>query len=502
MKRKKKSWWLVAAAIILLVFTGICDYNNISRPLAAVVSYDAGASYAMGVSMPFIVMRYILLLLFLICISCIFCQNNLHTAALERIAYYDELCCCPTLARFKLTAQQFVDRHPNDKVLMVKFDIAEFKVLNQILGAKTGDLVLIRIGEALWQITAPGCFCRTHDDEFLALLVCGTSEELAVIRERFLNLLYHLMGDDFSYRFQVISGHYFMSFENCRSVAEGIEKANIAHCKAKELGVEVCVYDESFVRQALWKKQVECRLEDALVNKEFQVYLQAQYTLSDERVASAEALARWLWEPGRLLAPSEFVPILEDSKLIVKVDFYIWEQVCRQLREWMESGIPLFEISVNFSRKHLANPCFVENLCRIADRYRIPHRFLVVELTETAIMENEKMLLTVIEQLHLQGFLLSMDDFGTGYSSLGLLKNMPVDILKIDRSFFTDERYCTRAEVLLSGVMEIARQLGIITVAEGVEEQAHIDRLRELGCDKVQGYYYERPVPMETFWPR
>lgn len=126
--------------------------------------------------------------------------------------------------------------------------------------------------------------------------------------------------------------------------------------------------------------------------------------------------------------------------------------------------------------------------------------YLVVELTETAMWENEKNMIQMVEQLHENGFLMAMDDFGTGYSSLSLLKNLPVDIVKIDRSFFYDNQYKDRARILISNVMNMAKQLGMVTVAEGIEEQRHIDFLRQVGCDKVQGYYFARPVPAESFW--
>lgn len=481
-----------------------CHYNPVGFGglyVFTIVNHDVGMANAFAISQQFFFSSILLLLCFILCFGYILRQSKKHTAALERIAYWDKLCDCQNLSGFRLTAQQYIDSHPGEPVLMVKLDVEEFKLINHIYGWRTGDFVLICIADILRQLTESDCFARSHDDEFFVMLRCGTEKNLADIRQRFLDLLRERIRRECAYELRIVAGHYYMSFENCRDIGEAIEKANTAHRKAKELGTEICVYDAEFVRQALWGKRVERRLESGIIDHEFKVYLQAQYTLSDDTVRSAEALVRWEWE-GRLLSPAEFVPILEENGLITKVDLYVWEEVCKNMREWTDAGLEPIEISVNFSRKHLINPDFVKDLCRIADKYQVPHGHLAVELTETAIIENEKVLLQITERLHEEGFLVSMDDFGTGYSSLGAFKNMLVDILKIDRSFFVDELYRNRAKVLISSVIKMAAKLGITSIAEGVEEQDHIDFLREVGCDKVQSYYFERPVPIETFRTR
>lgn len=479
-----------------------CHYNPVGYGgwyIFTMLRHDVGAAYASEITSRLTAASGVILICFLICVLLILRQQKRHTAALMRVAYYDELCQCPNLAKFKLDVQKFIDEHPGEGVLMTKFDIRQFKLLNKILGKEVGNTVLITIAAALDQETKIKGYCRAHDDEFYVFLCCSTSEELDKIRTSVWNQFYKCMGPGFSYPMEVIEGRYFMSFDDCQNAAEAVEKTNIAHSKAKELGTKVCEYDEALVKQALWKQQVEHQLEPALANGEFKIYLQAQYHLNEEALASAEALVRWEKE-GKLIPPNDFIPILEQKGLITKLDFYVLEQVCRKMQSWKNEGRELIEIAVNFSRRHLENPDFIQNLCSIADQYGIPHYLLVVELTETAMWENEKNMIQMVEQLHENGFLMAMDDFGTGYSSLSLLKNLPVDIVKIDRSFFYDNQYKDRARILISNVMNMAKQLGMVTVAEGIEEQRHIDFLRQVGCDKVQGYYFARPVPAESFW--
>lgn len=310
-----------------------CHYNPVGFGgwyVFTMVHHNAGLSDAFAISRQFFYSSIVLLLCFVFCFAYILRQSKKHTAALERIAYRDELCDCQNLLGFRATAQQYIDSHPDEQVLMVKLDIGEFKVINQILGWKTGDFILISVADTLRKFTEPGCFARSHDDEFYALLRCKTPEELDDIRQHFLNELTEKVGRECAYELRIVAGHYYMAFENCRDIGEAVEKANTAHRKAKELGIETCIYDAEFVRRALWSKRIERRLESGLMNHEFKVYLQAQYTLSDEKARSAEALVRWEWE-GRLLSPIDFVPILEESGLITKVDFYIWEEVCKTM---------------------------------------------------------------------------------------------------------------------------------------------------------------------------
>lgn len=479
-----------------------CHYNPVGYGgwyIFTLLRHDIGTAYATEITSRLAAASGLVLICLLVCGLLIMRQQRRYMAILEKVAYYDELCKCPNLSRFKLDVQKFIDDHPEDMVLMTKFDIRGFKLLNKILGEEVGNTVLITIAATLEQERKIKCYCRAHDDEFYVFLCCPTPEELDIVRSNVWNQFYERMGTGFSYPIEVIEGRYFISFDNCRSAVEAVEKTNIAHGKAKELGEKVCTYDEELVKQALWKQQVEHQLDAALENGEFKIYLQAQYSLSDEKLASAEALVRWEKE-GILIPPNDFIPILEQKGLITKLDFYVFEQVCRVMQKWENEGRTPIEIAVNFSRRHLENLDFIQDLCGLADQYGIQHHLLVVELTETAMWDNEKIIIQMVEQLHKNGFLMAMDDFGTGYSSLSLLKNLPVDIMKIDRSFFSDNQYRDRARILISNVMNMAKQLGMVTVAEGIEEKRHIEFLRQVSCDKVQGYYFARPVPAESFW--
>ncbi len=428
-------------------------------------------------------------------------QQRQYVKTMMRVAFTDELTGAPTLAKFKIEAQRFIDENPEKKLLMVKFDIDRFKLLNRILGFETGDIVIINMCKAL-KANTPGNYdryARIHDDEFLVLHEFERQEQVLEIRDRFQDIFKNLMGEDFHYNVKIVSGHYYMQIENCKDISEAIEKANIAHRKARRLGLPLCNYDEQMIEQALTQKKIENKMADALENNEFKVFMQPKYYLSNEKIAGAEALVRWKDSNNNVVYPNDFIPLFEENGFIIKLDIYMFEKVCCIIRRWIDNGITPTAVSVNFSRRHLENINLVEMLCEIADKYEVPRHLLEIELTESTFFDNEEILLTFLDQLHIAGFTLSMDDFGSGYSSLGLLKNIPVDVIKIDRTFLLNSTDDERAKTVIANVMKMARELNIHTVAEGVETIEHIELLRSLDCDIVQGYYYSKPVPVSDF---
>lgn len=423
-------------------------------------------------------------------------------STLEEIAYVDEMTNAPTMAKFKIEAQRFIDDNPSKKLLMVKFDIDKFKLVNQILGQEIGDKVIINLAKALKQNISPGYerYARLHDDEFMVLHEYTEVEDLIHIRDKYQVLFARLMGPEFEYNLRMVSGHYYMESENCKNAVEAMEKANIAHRRAKKLGTEICIYDEALISEELRHMDIEERMKAALDNDEFKVYLQPQYSLRDEKIAGAEALVRWQTPDGVIIYPDDFIPIFEENGFITTLDMYMFEQSCKIITSWLDEGVVPVVVSVNFSRKHLSNSNFVVTLCNIADSYSVPHKYLGIEITEGIFFDNKEVLLDVLDRLHEFDFTLIMDDFGTGYSSLGMLKNIPVDVIKIDKSFFEDMGNGARAQVVLGYMIKMAQALDIQTVSEGVETKEMVEVLRGFGCDIAQGYYYARPMPCGEFF--
>lgn len=430
-----------------------------------------------------------------------------HTAELERLAYYDALTGLPNLLRFKLLAQELLKQNPKQTFVMAKFDILNFKVINEMFGYEVGNAVLREAATQMQETGRQlGCdqliLARVNADEFILLDEFKTDMQdlhnrTTQFQQQLLEKTTALLG---AHRVEFRYGRYLPDPSDY-NVDDMIEKVNLAHRIAKrKKSATVCDFDESFKRQILRETELINRMDAALQAEDFKVFLQPKFSLKSERVVGAEALVRWQEKEGGLISPGDFIPLFERNGAIVQLDMYMYERVCRLLREWLDEGRPVVPISVNLSRLHLQNSRLVQELADLAERYQIPKHLIEIELTESVIYDNEEKLQELLKKLHTVGFMLSMDDFGTGYSSLGLLKDLRVDVIKIDRSFFTGNKHIGRAKSVIESVMQMAKKLNIQTVAEGVEEKEHIDFLKEVGCNIVQGFYYARPLPAEEFY--
>ena len=238
----------------------------------------------------------------------------------------------------------------------------------------------------------------------------------------------------------------------------------------------------------------------ALDAREFAIYLQPKLDLRTDAVVGAEALVRWIDPVRGLVPPSDFIPLFERNGFVVDLDLCVFEQVCALLRAWIDGGRRPVVLSVNMSRAHLADPCFLGRYEEIRRRHDVPASLIEIELTETLVFEDPVGLGRVIDELHAAGYSCSMDDFGSGYSSLNVLKDIDVDVLKLDRVFFDAVDADTgRGAAIVDIVIELARRLRMRTVAEGVETREQAAFLKRAGCDMIQGYLFSRPVPPVEF---
>ncbi len=422
------------------------------------------------------------------------------------MAYIDPLTKLPNLIRFKKDAKKILENNKDNKdkhFAVTIIDINKFNLINEIYGFEEGDKVLLAVRDAFLSILNPktDIIARTGADLFIILISYEKTPDLEKygksLEEKFKNFLQETTG----HRLRFALGRYYLK-QGETDIDSIYEKVNYAHNIAKQntLISSSYDYDDDMKKQAVRQRDIESKMYSALQNEEFIVYLQPKYRLNDEKLAGAEALVRWQEQDGKdIVYPSEFIPVFENTGFIVQLDMYMFRKVCQIIRGWIDQKIHLVTISINFSRLHLQNQSFVNDIINIADSYRVPKKYLEIELTESTIFDNETVLEDVLAKLHNAGFTLSMDDFGTGYSSLGLLKNLAVDVIKFDRTFFSNSRYKTRAKTVIENVIKMAKELGIHTVAEGVESIEHIEFLREIGCESVQGYYYARPMPAEDF---
>jgi EAL domain-containing protein (putative c-di-GMP-specific phosphodiesterase class I) len=265
---------------------------------------------------------------------------------------------------------------------------------------------------------------------------------------------------------------------------------------------EIIVYTDQMHDNLSWGNYIKAYMETAIEEDEFLVYLQPKFDILKEKIKGAEALIRWNYKNKEFLPPYRFVPFFEKDSSIAKIDDLVLKKVCQALAKWKKEGKPLYPVSVNLSRSRMDDKNLIDKLVSIVDQYEIDHKLIDFELTESASYDNMEHMIKVLQELRQRGFKISMDDFGTGYSSLSLLTKMPIDTLKIDKSFV--DNVATENErkediIVIRHIITLAKELGFVCLAEGAESRKQVDRMRELGCEIIQGYYYSKPLPISEY---
>lgn len=282
---------------------------------------------------------------------------------------------------------------------------------------------------------------------------------------------------------------------------EGIlDRANYARKTVKTgLNRKYAVYDESIRKQLRYEKSIENRMLKSLENEEFLVYFQPKVDLQTGLATQAEALVRWQTDEGLIIPPDKFIPIFEKKYLISSLDQYVFKKVCAFIRRRLDAGLPVNTISVNVSRLQFYNSDFVKTYEDIKNKFRIPDHLLEIEITESIAFDNVTFLEKTVSELKSKGFLISIDDFGTGFSSLSLLKNIPIDVLKIDQSFFRESIHKEKDNIVIKGIIDLVNKLSIRTVAEGIETAEQVAFLKSVNCNMIQGYFFYKPLPEDKF---
>ena len=262
---------------------------------------------------------------------------------------------------------------------------------------------------------------------------------------------------------------------------------------------KIVFFDVEMNKRRLWERKVEDDMDIALARHEFQVYLQPKISTAGESLAGAEALVRWIHPQEGFIPPNKFIPIFERNGFILKLDDYMLEEIAKQQALWIGQGRKVVPISVNISRAHFAKEDLAEHICSIVDKYQVPHNVIELELTESAFFDDKQILLQTVKKLRQAGFPLSMDDFGAGYSSLNSLKELELDVLKLDADFFRGVDSQDKGLLIVSEVIDLAKKLNMKIVAEGIESREQVDFLMEQECDLIQGYFYAKPMPIHEF---
>ncbi|NLL76874.1 MAG: EAL domain-containing protein [Clostridiales bacterium] len=418
---------------------------------------------------------------------------------LSNILYVDNVTGGYSYARFCAEAQNCLKSTTGNAAYIV-MDVDQFKIVNELFGYEKGDTTLCYIWK-MWKKHSREneIYARRIADKFVALWYFNSREELDKRVESFLDALQKSFSDTISeYILKVSLGIYIVKDKN-EDTQHMLNYATMAHSSIKgQEDIQYAFYDDDFRAKLLQEKLLRDQMKLALQNEEFTVYYQPRYSVLTKKLVGAEALVRWKKADGSTVMPGSFIPLAEKNGFISHLDKYIFAEVCKKQKEWMNKGKQAVPVSVNLSRRHLYDDSFMEEYRKMVEDTAVPAKYMQLELTESAMFENQEALCQIIDKLHAMGFNILMDDFGTGYSSLMMLKSIPIDVLKLDKSF-VDDFDDPKGRKIITSVIELAQALNIEVTAEGVETKEQYEFLRELGCNTIQGFYFAKPMPDEEF---
>lgn len=393
-------------------------------------------------------------------------------------------------------AAKTLRENPNEEFMLIASDIYHFKLFNEILGTSTGDDLLLAFAQAYREnYKRMWVFSRIAADRFALLIPKSDYDE-----EGILNIVQDILDrKNYSLKVHCYLGVYDIT-DRSVSVESMYDRAFMALESLKgDLVRHLAYYHEEILNERIHETTTLDELDRALLNDEFVIHLQPQMDVWTEAVISAEALIRWN-KPGRgIVYPGEFIPIFENYGMIAKLDYYVWELACRQLKKWQEEGHTERSISVNISAKDFYLTDLYESVTGLIEKYQINPACLKLEITETAFVLDVHKQMELVRKLQEYGFIIEIDDFGSGYSSLNNLKEIMADMLKMDLKFFEKTGDGNRAEKIVTSVIKLANDLGMPVIAEGVETAEDMEVIKAAGCQIVQGYYYAKPMSVEDF---
>lgn len=471
--------------------TGINDWY-----LMTVVPVEVANTKAMAIMKLTYLQSGIIVAVFLLLLIYMIWSERKKQRKLMETAYTDSITGGDNYKAFCLKAEKMLEKDTG-KTAVLCMDIDRFKLVNELFGFKMGDEIIRLIWEDWNGMLKDGELAAHREaDRFVALVHYCSEEELMNRLEQFCMQVRKLKN--MNYKIKPSIGIYQVS-DRSMEIDAMSDMALIAQATVKnQIHSYYAFYNEELKNKIIYNKEMEDRMETALARREFCAYYQPKYDTRTKRIVGAEALVRWIGEDGRIIPPSEFIPVSEENGLIVGLDEFMFQEVCRQQREWLDKGRKVVPISVNLSRYNIFYSAFIKKYQNILKEYDIPAELVPLEITESVMSEDEELLRNIIDALHGIGFSVLMDDFGTGYSSMTMLSSMPIDVLKLDKSF-VDDIGDSRGEKIVRSIIDLSRSLGIRLTAEGVETEKQYEFLKDLQCDDIQGYYFAKPMPGKEF---
>ncbi|RGY98902.1 EAL domain-containing protein [Clostridium sp. AM58-1XD] len=466
------------------------------------------ADIVTGGADPYIIRTFVIIgftiLLFSLFLYSIFRFYNDHRKQLERMAFTDPITEGLNNTAFHVKYNELSMHMIPGTYTIVLLNIIGFKLINEHFGVQAANRFLSYIYHVIQRhicLLDNEFAARSESDHFF---LCLKEHDPSIVQMRLDQII-----EDINAFHDTDLPVYHIAFKQGACLVDDPkleitllqDHARMAYQPLDFSVAQACAFfNDSITERMKMEHELNDMFDLSIENHDFQVYLQPKMSLISGTAQGAEALVRWNHPHKGMIAPVDFIPLFENNGKICRLDLYVFTEICSLLKKWKQDGKTLIPISVNLSRQHFRTPGFLEAFAAIAQKYEIPRRYIEFELTESIFFDHQQIHIVKksIQQMHRLGFLCSLDDFGSGYSSLGLLKEFDVDTIKLDRSFFLNISG-TRAWDIIACLVELSKRLDVQTVAEGIENQEHLDRLRRIDCDMVQGYIFSKPVPISIF---
>lgn len=441
------------------------------------------------------ILIFLLVLLLAITVLAIFFITKISKQkAVFKQAIYDKLTGIYNYSYFVQVVEKRFKEEAEEKFMFITFNVARFRLINEYYGKAAGDKLLIYIADNLRYFDTYNMvtYARIGDDKFVLFLPYSESAIEKILQKC------KDIASNYTMNFKIdpYMGVYIVKDRNLE-VRSMVDRAIMASKTIKGQYNKIYArFDDEMLKKVTNEQEIIGEMENAINNKEFIVYYQPKYNLQSNNIVGAEALVRWNHPVKGIIPPGKFIPVFENNGFIIQLDHYVWEEVCIFLRKSIDSGAVTRPVSVNVSRVNLFDPEIAGKINALVVKYDIPPKLLELEITESAYSADNENLLKVMRELQEFGFNILMDDFGSGYSSLNMLKDFPINILKIDMRFLAtiDGSGNSKSRNIIASVIRMAKWLNIPVIAEGVETKEQVEFLRSVGCEMAQGFYYARPM--------
>lgn len=440
------------------------------------------------------------ILVFMLCF--LIYKENISKKILKA-AFTDEVTGYSNKQKFKIDIEEALRNNRLEKYAIAVLDIDNFKTFNGIFGFNEGDKVLKFVGDTINNnLSDEEYFCRSNSDNFYMLLKYSSKKQ---IKDRLANIMNiissYKIPDNQNYKIISYCGVYKINPKNFEKGANFlIDRARLALMRiVKNHRNGYAFYNDIFRNNIVFETELENDMEQALADGDFKIFVQPKYNIENGQIAGGEALIRWQHKKKGFLTPDKFIELFERNCFITKLDYFVLTTICNKQKNWLDLGYNVVPISINQSRVNLFKKNYIESIIDAVEKSQVPPELIELEITEDVAFHNTSEIVDIINELHKKGIKFSMDDFGSGFSSLNMLKNLDIDVIKLDKAFFDNSSENKKGQIIIRSAIDMADKLDIRSVAEGVETQKHVDFLKTTGCNIAQGYFYSKPIPIDEF---